>query len=126
MVFFLQALPNTQNKIQGKQLMSVTDVPTTVLKLVIGRSTNFTVYLTPAKGKINKQSWFLSGDTKLTDPAYPPQTQDTLTLAALTAACCHVNKHTHTDIQGRVKSCGTWRGAVFAKKRQGRKKNQSY
>lgn len=39
MVFFLQASPNTQNKIQGKQLMSVTDVPTTVLKPVIGRST---------------------------------------------------------------------------------------
>lgn len=39
MVVLLQASPNTQNRIQGKQLMSVTDVPTTVLKLVIGGST---------------------------------------------------------------------------------------
>jgi len=39
MVSFLQASPNTQNKIQGKQLMSVTDVPTTELELFIGGST---------------------------------------------------------------------------------------
>lgn len=39
MVSFLETSPNTQDKIQGKQLMSVTDVASRALELFIGRST---------------------------------------------------------------------------------------
>lgn len=83
------ASPNTQNKFQGKQLMSVTDVPITVLKLVKGRSTKIIQFchLSNTSERQNQQTVLVSPRRHKADSPSLPST-DTGHIAFGSTDCC--------------------------------------
>lgn len=79
--------------------MSVTD--TIALELLRERSTKIIhVHYLFNTGQGQSQQTALGCLRRLeaNSPSCSKWTQDALTLAVLAAACCHINKHPHTDI----------------------------
>lgn len=89
MVSFLQASPNTQQKIPGKQSLAVTDAPTRVLQLFGGRSTKIkqTQCLSNTDQGQSQQTALVSLRRHRADSPSLPQT-DTARIDFGSTACC--------------------------------------